>query len=170
MQGVSFCIKEHLFSRIACGKLPFSRGTLSQGLVLAIALLQGQSFCKDCVPGCPFLKGHPLPRISSTHPLFKGCPLSRTIVSLLKGWQLPLSQGAPLMLHPPFCKGCPFSRIIPGSHPFPKGCSFPKELSFCKDSKAKLHNWGPADVGHPVHLFCAAGLFCKSFSQYLDQG
>ena len=122
---------------------------------MAIALLQGQSFCNDCVPGCPFLKGHPLPRISSTHPFFKGCPLSRTIVSLSQGMAAsPFSRGTPyapstLLQRVPFLKDHSWQPSLSQGVLLSQGI-----LSFCKDSKAKLHNWGPADVGHPVLSIC----------------
>ena len=78
--------------------------------------------------GVPFSRGILCQGSAPLIPFSRGVLCQGPLFPFLKGWQLPLSQGAPLMLHPPFCKGCPFSRIIPGSHPFPKGCSFPKEF------------------------------------------
>ena len=82
------------------------------------------------MPGCPFLKGHPLPRISSTHPFFKGCPLSRTIVSLSQGMAAsPFSRGTPyapstLLQRMPFLKDHSWQPSLS------QGCSFPRNYPF----------------------------------------
>ena len=80
--------------------------------------------------GVPFSRGILCQGSAPLIPFSRGVLCQGPLFPFPKGWQLPLSQGAPLMLHPPFCKGCPFSRIIPGSHPFPKGAPFPRNYPF----------------------------------------
>ena len=59
-----------------CKGFPFAlRSILSQGLILAISLLQGTSFLKDCLWQNPFFKGHPFSRAS-----LGNCPFARAIL------------------------------------------------------------------------------------------
>ena len=59
-----------------CKGFPFAlRSILSQGLILAISLLQGTSFLKDCLWQTPFFKGHPFSRAS-----LGNCPFARAIL------------------------------------------------------------------------------------------
>ena len=109
-----------------CKGFPFAlRSILSQGLILAISLLQGTSFLKDCLWQTPFFKGHPFSRAS-----LGNCPFARAI--LLQGLcaRVSLSQGASFakdQLHSSLFQGVsfvkdhcfPFSRD--GSFPFLKG-------------------------------------------------
>ena len=78
---------EHILCQGLAPSLPFQRGVLSQGQFLP--------FVKGCFP---FLKGHALKRMCSSHPFSRDA----------------LSQGVP------FLKGCPFSRAF-GNLPFCKG-------------------------------------------------
>ena len=109
-----------------CKGSPFAlRSILSQGLILAISLLQGTSFLKDCLWQTPFFKGHPFSRAS-----LGNCPFARAI--LLQGLcaRVSLSQGASFakdQLHSSLFQGVPFVKdhCFPfsryGSFPFLKG-------------------------------------------------
>ena len=104
---------EHILCQGLAPSLPFQRGVLSQGQFLP--------FVKGCFP---FLKGHALKRMCSSHPFSRDA----------------LSQGVP------FLKGCPFSRAF-GNLPFCKGSillqgsvlvSFPFPEGCPKSSRAKV--------------------------------
>ena len=105
---------EHILCQGLAPSLPFQRGVLSQGQFLP--------FVKGCFP---FLKGHALKRMCSSHPFSRDA----------------LSQGVP------FLKGCPFSRAF-GNLPFCKGSillqgsvlvSFPFPEGCPKSSRAKVN-------------------------------